>query len=90
MFVWPEGVFSGNSFEDIQKFKHIFVKNFSDKHYILFGINRINSGRNGFYNTLVIVNNNLEIIKKYNKQKLVPFGEFLPFENLLNKIGLKK
>ena len=90
LFVWPEGVFSGNSFEDIQKFKHIFAKNFSDKHYILFGINRINSGRNGFYNTLVIVNNNLEIIKEYNKQKLVPFGEFLPFENLLNKIGLKK
>ena len=32
----------------------------------------------------------MEILKEYKKQKLVPFGEFLPFEKLLNKFGLKK
>ena len=39
---------------------------------------------------LVIVNNNFEIIQEYRKQKLVPFGEFLPFEKFLKKLGLKK
>ena len=43
-----------------------------------------------FYNSLLLVNNKLEIIEQYNKRKLVPFGEFLPFENFLKKIGLKK
>ena len=39
---------------------------------------------------MVIVNNNFKILHKYNKKKLVPFGEFLPFEKFLNKLGLKK
>ena len=39
---------------------------------------------------MVIVDSNFNLISKYNKKKLVPFGEFLPFEKLLNSIGLKK
>ena len=43
-----------------------------------------------FYNSLVLSNNEFDILQQYNKQKLVPFGEFLPFENFLNKFGFKK
>ena len=39
---------------------------------------------------MIVINNNFEVIQRYNKRKLVPFGEFLPFENILNKFGLKK
>ena len=90
IFVWPEGVFSGYSYNEILQFKKLLKKNFNKNHIILFGINRLDLEKNKFYNSLIAVNNNFEIIEQYNKQKLVPFGEFIPFEGILGKLGLKK
>ena len=90
LFIWPEGVFSGYTYNEITFFKKFFLKHFSKNHLILFGVNRADEKKNGIYNSLVIVNHKFEIIQEYNKQKLVPFGEFLPFEKTLNKFGFKK
>ena len=90
LFVWPEGVFSGYSYSDIKILKNLFDENFSENHLIIFGVNRLDSKKNKFYNSLVVINNQMKIIQEYKKQKLVPFGEFLPFEKILNNLGLKK
>ena len=42
------------------------------------------------YNSLLVLDNELNILGKYYKNKLVPFGEFLPFENILSNLGFKK
>ncbi len=39
LFVWPEGVFSGYDYNDILKFKSLFIENFSKNHFILLGLN---------------------------------------------------
>jgi len=92
LFVWPEGIFTGYNFEQIKQYKFLFEKAFSDKHLILFGINTVVEGEvnNQTFNSLVIINNKFEVVFKYDKIKLVPFGEFLPFENILSNIGLEK
>ncbi len=90
LFVWPEGVFSGYNYEDIIYLKDKFSKNFDENHFILLGINTLNKKSNGSYNSLIIVNHKMEILQHYKKQKLVPFGEFLPFEIILKQFGLKK
>ena len=90
LFIWPEGVFSGYSFDEIFIFKDLVLNNFSKKHHIVFGINKSDLNSDNFYNSMIVINNKFEIIQSYNKRKLVPFGEFLPFEKILNNFGLKK
>ncbi len=90
IFVLPEGIFAGVYLEDLKKFSNIFKENFSKNHLIVFGVNTNETSSEKFYNSLVVVNNKFEILYKYNKKKLVPFGEFLPFNNFLEKFGLKK
>ena len=90
LFIWPEGPLSGYSYEEVLQFKEIITNNFSANHFIVFGINRLNKTKKKFYNSLIVIDNNFQILQQYNKQKLVPFGEFLPFAKLLNKLGLKK
>ena len=90
LFIWPEGVFSGYNYNEILIFQKIIQNNFSKKHFIVFGSNQLDIRTGSFYNSMLVVDNNFKIIQSYNKRKLVPFGEFLPFENLLNNFGLKK
>ena len=92
LFVWPEGVFTGFNFDEIREYRTFFEEAFSENHLILFGSNTNHKVKNNneMFNSLIIANNKLEVIFQYNKIKLVPFGEFLPFENFLSNFGLKK
>ena len=83
-------MFSGYSYEQIFIFKELISKNFSKKHFIIFGVNKLDPKTGSFYNSMLIVDSSFKIIQSYYKRKLVPFGEFLPFESFLHKIGLKK
>ena len=92
IFIWPEGMLSSMYLSEIKKYHKIFSESFSNLHLIIFGINNLEYKNNikSVYNSLAIVDNNLNLIGKYNKNKLVPFGEFLPMEKYFHKLGLKK
>ena len=88
IFIYPEGIITSIYFKDLKFFKDIFKENYNINHKVILGINTIN--QNKIYNSLIVLNNDTELLYKYNKNKLVPFGEFLPFENFFKRIGLKK
>ena len=88
LYIFPEGILSNIYFEDLQQFKSLFSNNFSKKDKIILGMNIFENKK--IYNSLLMLNNELNILEKYYKNKLVPFGEFIPFEKLLGNLGLKK
>ena len=92
IFVWPEGVIPNINLKDLRnEYNYLFEKSFSKKHTIILGINEkeISNTSENYYNSLSILDNKTNILYKYYKNKLVPFGEYLPLEKLLSKLGLK-
>ena len=91
IFVWPEGILPGIYQEELSGYSSIFDKNFSENHLLIIGTNTQieNDVSKNFFNTLSVYDDKLNLLDSYNKINLVPFGEFLPFEKILKKVGLK-
>ncbi len=91
IFIWPEGIFPDISQKELKEYKSFFDRSFNENHLFVIGINHkvYNNGSTNFFNSLSVYDNELNILDSYNKINLVPFGEFLPLENILKVIGLR-
>ena len=91
IFLWPEGIIPDSYLKDMSNYKDLFLSNFGDNDLIIMGLNstKEKNDQKLLFNTMAVFNNKLDIIAKYNKVNLVPFGEFIPFENIFNLIGFK-
>jgi apolipoprotein N-acyltransferase len=91
IFLWPEGIIPDSYLRDMNIYKNLFINSFGENDLIIMGLNSIEpkGDKNLFFNSMVVFNNNLELVGNYNKVNLVPFGEFTPFESILSLVGLK-
>ena len=91
IFIWPEGIVPDITTETLIEYKWLFKENFNENHLFIIGINSqvIKNGSKNYFNTFSVYDANLNLINSYNKINLVPFGEFLPIENVLKNIGLR-
>ena len=88
VYIYPEGILPSVNLNEIQDYSSLFKNYFQDNHKIIVGITR--NKETEIFNSMVLLDNNLRMISVYDKNKLVPFGEYLPFENFFKNYGFKK
>jgi len=91
IFIWPEGILPGIFQRQLVKYKQIFKESFNENHLLVLGIDSQfkEDQKLKYFNSFSVFDHDLNLIASYNKVNLVPFGEFLPFEKFLKKIGFK-
>ena len=90
ILIWPEGILPGLYQDTLIEFDWLFGDKLNKNHILVLGINsKITENEIiKYFNSLSIYDHKLNLINSYNKIQLVPFGEFLPMENLLRSFGL--
>ena len=86
IFLWPEGSYSLINNDNLTD---IFKDNFKLNQKVILGANTKDNYGN-IFNSFVVLNSKGKIIDVYNKIHLVPFGEFIPFEDAIKFLNLKK
>ena len=88
LLVFPEGVINIGELNKFDNNLNTISYKITNNTKIILGIT-LDDGEK-IYNSLALFNKDFILEDNYNKNKLVPFGEYLPFEKLLSNFGLKK
>ncbi|MDO8899736.1 MAG: apolipoprotein N-acyltransferase [Phenylobacterium sp.] len=97
--IWPEGALPA-VIDDLlapgQPYPVVLAQTFAPGQVLMLGANRVGLGENGafdYFNTLVAFRRmetpGLEVVGIYDKHRLVPFGEYLPFGDTMTRLGLR-
>ena len=81
--IWPETAFLGVYPRDKNIIKDLSQKFLNSKKNEFLFTGSIYTHNNNYFNSALLLNSKEQVKNIYSKQVLVPFGEFLPFRNIL-------
>ena len=91
--IWPESPFPFFLMREADALAQI-TNLLSPKAVLITGAMRLvdpdNPAQSGVYNSIYVIDHSGSIAAVYDKVHLVPFGEYLPFEQILERIGLQE
>ncbi len=93
LLIWPETAVQRESFDrdgSLLRWRMSRLLEFGS--YAITGAPRYERTPSGvnYFNSLFAFNSRGQLYARYDKNHLVPFGEYLPFQGLLNAIGLRQ
>ncbi len=93
LLIWPETAVQRETFDrdgSLLRWRMSRLLEFGS--YAITGAPRFERTPNGvnYYNSLFAFNSKGQLYARYDKNHLVPFGEYLPFQGVLNALGLQQ
>jgi len=82
IIIWPETSFEGSIPSETKLLSNISKKILKNKNTTLI-LGLLRNNENKVFNSLVFLNSEGDITHNYDKVKLVPFGEYIPFRQYL-------
>ncbi len=86
IIIWPETSLEGSIPSEMRLLSNISKKVLKNPKSILI-VGLLRTEESSIFNSLVFVNSKGQIIHKYDKKKLVPFGEYIPLRKYLRPIS---
>lgn len=93
LVVWPETAIP-NLIEEETTTRYLIARHLGDEGLVLTGGVKVERDPDGYAisarNSLFVVDPRGQVIGTYDKSHLVPFGEYLPFRDVLSALGLSR
>ena len=88
--IWPETAFLGLYPRDKSSLQDLSKRFLNPKKNEFLFTGSIYKNQNNYFNSALLINSKAEIRNIYNKNILVPFGEFIPFRKILPRFDFFK
>jgi len=82
LIIWPETAVPADPYYDPKSLEHVLGLARQLKTPILAGI-PFSTSFEDYFNSAVLISNKGKVFERYDKMRLVPFGEYVPFEKYL-------